>query len=176
MAKKLSYNLSNKRGLSTIVITVILIALSMAAVIIVWSFVSSMIKNQINSSESCFGNYDKIKFNKQYTCYEIADGGYNLRFSLSIGNIDVDKIIVAVGSSDSIKSYDISNTEEEIEGLTRYPSNNSTLVSLPPKNSGFTYKATGFTGKIDSIEIAAIINGNQCEISDSIYEIEICQT
>ena len=176
MVRKSNCNFLNKKGLSTVVITVIMIALSMAAVIVVWGFINSMIKDQINSSESCFGNYDKIKLNKQYTCYEVVEGGYNLRFSLSIGDVEVDKIIVAVGSSETIKSYEISDEEKEIDGLTRYPSNNLTVVSLPGKNSGYTYRATGFTGKIDSIQIAAVINGNQCEVSDSISEIEICQT
>ena len=40
-----------KRGLSTIVITIIMVALSLAAIVLVWGFVSNMIKKQIHALE-----------------------------------------------------------------------------------------------------------------------------
>lgn len=166
--------LRNHRGLSTIVITVILIALSMAAVVLVWGFVNNLIKKQIGSSESCFGNYDKVQINKQYTCYEDAGGGnYNLRFSLIIGNVKVDKVIIAVSSASAVKSYEITDKEQNATGFTNYPSGTPN-VKLPDKNSGLTYNAAGFGSVIDSIKIAPVIGGNQCESSDSLSQIESC--
>jgi hypothetical protein len=164
----------NSKGLSEVVTTMILIALSLAALVVVWGFVSNFINKEIGSSESCFGNYDKIKLNKQYTCYEpLVGGNYELRFSLGIGDISVDKVIVSVYSESAVKSYTITNSPQIISGLTMYPSGETQIV-LPGKNSGVTYKATGFTSKIDSIEIAPTINSNQCEISDSFSEIDNC--
>ena len=165
---------NSKKGLSEVVTTVIIIAVSLAAIVIVWGFVSGFINSQIKSSESCFGNYDKVKINKQYTCYEpLVGGGYNLRFSLGIGDIEIDKVIVSVYSSGSIKSYTITNENQTITGLKMYPSN-STQIILPEANSGLSYFATGFEGKIDSIDIAPMINDNQCDVSDSFAEIDNC--
>lgn len=178
MARNFLFNknlfaLRNKKGLSTVVITVILIALSMAAVVLVWGFVNNLIKKQVGSSESCFGNYDKVQINKQYTCYEDAGGSYNLRFSLTIGSIDVDKVIVSVSSASAVKSYELTKEEVEISGLTNYPSGTSS-IKLPGENAGLTYRATGFDSTIDLVQIAPVIGGTQCEASDSFSEVESC--
>ncbi len=175
MAKKLilhSLLKKNKKGLSAIVITVILVALSMAAIVLVWVFVSNMLNKQISSSESCFGNYDKVKLNGQYTCYDSSED--TVRFSLIIGDIQVSKIIVSISSASAVKSYTLTNANQSVTGLTMYPSG-STTITLPGKNAGLTYEATGFDSTVDSIEIAPVINGNQCEVSDSLSDIEECE-
>ncbi len=161
----------NRRGLSTIVITVILVALSMVAIVVVWVFVNNMIKKQISSSESCFGNFDKIRINQQYTCYDSSS--QILRFSLMTGDVEVDKVIVSVSSANAVKSYNIIDNTA-VPGLVMYSGANPQTIILPDKNSGLTYNATGFTSTIDLIQIAPVISGTQCEISDSVSEIEVC--
>jgi hypothetical protein len=163
----------NRKGLSTIVITLILIALSLAAIVLVWSFVSSMIKGQIKNSEACYGNYDKIKLNGEYTCYERSGSNYYLRFSVGIADIIPEKVIVAVSSAGETKSYTITANSTTVAGLVMYPSNSTTIV-LPGKNGGLTYKTSAFSAKIDSVKIAPVMNGVQCDVSDSIVEITDC--
>lgn len=164
----------NRNGLSTIITTLIIIVLSIVAVGLVWVSVNGMVKKQISSSESCFGNYNKVTLNSQYTCYErISPTNYNLRFSLSVGDINVDKIIVSVSSASSVSSYVITNISRNISGLSMYPSGSSNII-VPGMNSGLTYKATGFTSGIDGIQIAPVIGGNQCDVSDSITQVEDC--
>jgi hypothetical protein len=162
----------NRSGLSTIVVTVILIALSMAAVVLVWVFVNNMLKKQIGQSESCFGNFDKVELNGQYTCHDSINS--ILRFSLIIGDIKVDKVIVSVSSANAVKSYEIINGTT-ISGLSMYSEANPDIIILPGKNSGLTYNATGFSSQVDSIQIAPVIGGNSCEVSDSLSAIEECQ-
>jgi hypothetical protein len=175
MAKKF-YKKNAKRGLSTIVITLIIILVSIVAIGIVWAFVNNMIKSQIHSSESCYGNYDKIKINRMYTCFErISATNYNLRFSLSMGDVSVDKVIVSVSSAGNVNSYEITNTPKNIINLVMYSGTNPSNVILPAKNAGLTYNATGFSAKIDSIEISPYIQGTLCGVSDSVSEIEDCK-
>lgn len=177
MARKFLYNKrKNKKGLSTVVITVILIALSMAAVVLVWGFVNNLIKKQIGSSESCFGNYDKVQLNKQYTCYEdLGEGEYAIRFSLTIGDITVDKVIVSVSSASAVQSYELTNEETTITNLEDYPDDGTATVKLPNKNAGRTYRAEGFDAVMDLVRIAPVIGENQCEVSDSLSQIESCE-
>jgi hypothetical protein len=170
MGKKLH----SKKGLSAIVITVILVALSMAAIVMVWAFVNNMIKKQISSSESCFGNAEKVTLNRQYTCYEQTGSSYKLRFSLSIGDVQVDRVIVSLSSAGTTKSYQITNLNQTIPNLVMYSGTNPTNVILPEKNAGLTYNVTGFTSKIDSIQIAPVIGETTCEVSDSLSEIDSC--
>jgi hypothetical protein len=174
MVKKLQSK-KNKKGLSTIVVTLILIVLSLVAVGILWTFVNGLIKKQINSNEACYGNFDKVEINDRYTCYEVMPGAnptYNIRFSLSLKDVTVDKVIIGVSSASTTKSYELTNSLQTITGLKPVPS--GTQVKLPDKNSGLTYNGTGFTSKIDSIQITPVIGGAQCEMSDSISQIEDC--
>lgn len=169
-----SLSKKNNKGLSAVITTLILVAVSIVAVGLIWSFVQSIINKQIENSEACFGNYEKVQINKQYTCYEkVSADNYNLRFSLSIGDAEIDKVLVSVSSASAVKSYEITNTPAPVSGLMMYPSN-LTNVSLPGKNSGLTYKAGGLEGKVDSIQIAPVIGGNLCQVSDSFSEIEDC--
>jgi hypothetical protein len=173
MGKKLSC----KRGLSGIITAVIMVTLVMAAAVIVWGVVNRMIQEQMESAEACFGNYDKVTINSMYTCYEfVGENDYHVHFSLSIGSIDVDSIIISVSSEGSTNSYTITNNEETINGLANYDSTGfgTDLIILPNKNAGKTYIANGFTEKPDLIQILPVINKQQCEISDTLSNIEIC--
>ena len=172
MAKKSQSN-KKKKGLSTIVTTLILIVLSLVAIGTVWTFANSLIQKQISSSQSWFGVSDKFKINGEYTCYSKVGSTYNLRFSLSIGDINVDKLIVGVSSASSSQTYTLTNNDQAISGLSYYPS--GTPVKLPDKNAGRTYLAsTTLTDQINSIKIAPVISGTQCEIADSISDIQDC--
>jgi hypothetical protein len=165
--------LSHKRGLSTVVITVILIALGMMAVLMVWGFISNMIKDQIGENQACYGNYDKVQINGEYTCYEGSGTAYSLRFSLMVGDVKIEKVLVSVSSESVVETYTITAENETIEGLSMYPSGSS-LIALPARNAGLTYNAAGFTSKIDSIKIAPVISGTVCEVSDILTEVERC--
>jgi hypothetical protein len=164
----------DRKGLSTIVVTVILVALSMAAIVLVWSFVQNLIKKQISTSESCFGNSDKVTLNRQYTCYEKVGTAYKLRFSLAVGDVTVNKVIVSVSYGGNIKSYQITNTGQTITNLLMYSGTTPSIIVLPGKNAGLTYVGSGFDSKIDSVQIAPVIGETQCEASDSISEIVDC--
>jgi hypothetical protein len=168
-------NKSNKRGLSTVIVTLLLILLSLVAVGVIWVFVSNTVNTQIANSQSCFGNFEKIKLNEQYTCYErINSTHYNLRFSIGIGDINLDSVIVSIASASTIKSYELKNTPQLIGNLSMYPSGEVDIV-LPGKNEGLTYNATGFSAMIDSITISPVIGGSSCGVSDSISDISSCE-
>ncbi len=167
MAKKLFY----KHGLSGIITAVIMIALVMAAAVIVWGVVNNLLKGQMESAEACFGNYNKVTINSIYTCYDSTDNTFH--FSLNIGDIEVDEVIVSVSSEGSTNSYTLNNTASTVSGLGPYPSGSGD-VNLSSKNAGLTYIASGFTEKPDLIRIAPVIGEQQCEISDTVSNIELC--
>lgn len=163
--------MKNKRGLSTVIATVILIALAMAVVMIVWSVIVPLVKNQLKQTESCFGNFGKITINSRYTCYNFSSNEF--QFSINIGDVDVDEVVVSISGEGITKSFRITNEEQAISDLAPYPSGSGN-VKLPEKNAGLTYIASGFTDKPDLIQIAPVINGKQCDVSDSLFEIDNC--
>ncbi len=164
----------NRKGLSAIVTTLILVALSMGAMVLIWTVINKMIQRQTGHTEACFGNYEKVTLNALYTCYtEIGIDNYEVRFSLKIGDIsNVEKVIVGLSSASAVKSYQITNTEQLLEGLAPYPAGTGN-VKLPEPNAGLSY-VTSMTSKPDLINIQPVINGETCEMSDSLSEIENC--
>lgn len=162
-----------KRGLSGVITAVIMIALVMVAAIIVWVVVTNIIQGQLGDVESCFGVYEKVKINDMYTCYDTTTN--NFRFSLTVEDIELDAIVVSVSEVGSTKSYTLTNQSKNIAGLGPYPATSGN-TSLPGENSGLTYISTDFTTKPDSIKIAPIINKKQCEVSDSLSEIDNCES
>lgn len=169
MAKKFHY----KKGLSTIVTTLILIVISMTAIALIWTVVNNMIKNSTSQTEACFNSYEKVKLNPMYTCYEEIDPlNYHVRFSLSVGDVSIDKVIVGIASGGTVRTYKLNNTLQQFPDLQYYPA--GVQVKLPDKNAGLTYVASGFSAKPDLVQIAPVINDKQCDISDSLTEIENC--
>jgi len=162
-----------KRGISGVITAVIMIALVMATVIIVWGVVVPLIKNQLTETESCFGVSGKVTINNMYTCYNSSSN--NLQFSITIKDIDVDRVFVSVFAMGETKSYEVNNTESIVAGLGPYPSGSGS-VKLPGKNAGLTYIASGFSEKPDLIQIAPVVNGKQCEPTDSLSEIDDCSS
>jgi len=93
---------------------------------------------------------------------------------LSVGDVNVDSVIVSIASASTIKSYEIKNVPQLISNLSMYPSGEIDII-LPKKNEGLTYNATGFSTIIDSITVSPVIGGSSCGISDSVSEIASCE-
>jgi len=170
MEKKFKMN-SNKKGISGVVATVILIALVLAVVAIVWGVVTNLVSEQLEEAGSCFEVFDKVSLNNQYTCYNATATPKNFQFSINIGDADINEVVVMISAEGTTKSYSIADTPQDI-GLTFFH-NKSNEVWLPGKNEGFTYVAD-FSSKPDSVQIAPVVNGKRCEISDSITNIGSC--
>ena len=162
--------LSSKKGISGVITVVLMIALVMAAAAIVWGIVNSTLKDQVEGAKSCFGNFNKVTINPIYTCYDSTS--HTVQFSLSIGDIDVDEVLVGISFAGASGSYTLTNTDQQGIGLILYPSGGE--VKLPGKNAGLTYVASGYTSKPDLIQIIPVIDGQQCEVSDTISGIESC--
>ena len=167
--------INNKRGLSTVVITVIMIALVMVVTTIVWAVVNNLIKEEISSSESCFGILNKVTIGRQYSCYDAAND--IVQFSINVGDIDVDEVLVSVSGNAGTKNPRISNDGLVFNGLTYFDGTTEPdgSVKLPRKNSGKTYKLSwGLVLEPDMIQVAPVVKGKQCESSDSLQNIESC--
>ena len=162
-----------RRGISTVIGTVIMIALVIVIVGIVWVSINTLVNSQIQSSESCFGNFGKVQIEKRYTCYNQSSNEF--QFSVSVGDIKVDSVLVSLASSSGTKSINIGNST--VSNVRMFNGNYGETVVAPEKNAGYTYvvNVTGFgIGIPDSVSIAPVINDNQCEISDSLNDVGVC--
>jgi flagellin-like protein len=167
------YNFSskNRKALSGVVTTVIMIALIMAAGVLIWSFVKNMIEDETSQAESCFGIFNKVSINNDYTCHNSLED--EMWVSINMGDIDVEELLISIAGANS-KIFRISNSNQDLNDFLNYP-NKNIGVTLPQKNGGKTYVVTGIATKPDGIYIAPKIKGKQCEASDSLEEIDDCQ-
>jgi len=167
----------NKKGVSEVVVTVIMVGLVLSLGAVVWGITNGLIKKQTGNVESCFGLMEKVTINREYTCFDYLGNG-KFRFSISIGDIDVDGVVVGISDTTETGTnyypYALTNDFQDLrtEGLAPYPS--GTQVKLPVRNGGSTYIATEITSAPDLIRIAPVINGKQCDPTDTLSQIENC--
>lgn len=175
MAIQLIYKMIiKKKGISGIVATVIMIALVVGITSILWVVINNLVKEQIGSSESCFGNFGEVTLSKQYTCHDSSSN--EIQFAMNIGDISIDSVLVSVSGKSGAKSFEVKNNLT-YSYVKMYNGNYGGILQLPEKNAGLTYiinlAGIGITDA-KTIKIAPIINTNQCEVSDSIIEIGNC--
>lgn len=162
--------LKQKKGISGVVEALIMVALTIALIAVVWVVINGLVNKSVSSSQSCFGNFNKVTINSRYTCYDSAKD--ELRFSISVGDISVDELLISVSEQGTSSSIKLNNTLSTIPNVQPYAG--GTQVKLPGKNSGLTYNLTDVFTAPDSIEIAPTIDGNQCDVADTLNQIDDC--
>lgn len=163
----------NRKGLSQIVSTVLLILISMGLVIGVWATIHSFVLNRMNSVEAC-KEPNLASINNMYTCYNQTNK-YTV-VSIGVGDTPIDAMIISVDYSGNSKSFKLENSSKEIGDFYYYVPGygiNATEVKLPNLGSSRTF-AINITGQPDSIKIYAQIDGKSCGTSASISTIPVC--
>lgn len=164
--------MKNKRGLSGVVTMVILIAVVMAGTTIVWSVTKKTVESQVDQAKSCYGIYDKVAINSEYTCYD-ADTD-RLYLGINVGDVDIDEILVSITpTSEDSTSFVLTSELQTITNIGPYPST-SGQVKAPDKKSGNTYVISSMTSSIDNIKLAPKVGDKQCEVSDTLYSVPAC--
>jgi hypothetical protein len=168
--------LLEKKGVSAVVATILLIALTMAIVAILWVVVNNLVNDELSGAESCFGVFEKVTLDSRYTCYNNSDGANEIIFAVSIGELDgLEEILVGISKTGASLSFEINESPSSLPGLTYF--DRTSPVTIPGKNSGITYiyqLPASFTSSPDTIEISPTVNGESCESSSSITQIDNC--
>jgi len=158
----------NKKGLSSIIGTVIMIALVFAVGIIVWAGVKNLVDGKLDNAGSCVDVLEKVSLNSAYTCVDTS--GYVL-FSINRGDVAIDAIIIKLSGDGTTRSIILNETPSS--GLTYY--NGSTGVVMPGNNTGLTYNYSWSSVPSSiSVEIAPLVGSKQCDAVDKIESIGDC--
>ena len=162
-----------KKGMSEVVTTVLMIGLLLGLVSIVWVTINNLVSKEIKTTQTCFGNFDKLALNEAYTCYNLTTKEFY--FSLSVGDIPLDNIIIMIGGEGTTNSINLNSTSSALANVRNYPSNTSG-VTAPASNSGKTYIYSGLDVAPDYIRISPVIGGEKCQESDALTNIEACSS
>jgi len=167
--------MKNKKSLSTVIATVLLILLVTVATAIVWVFVNNIVSERTKGVQSCFDveSSGKVTINNYYTCFNSTAG--EVQFSINIGDAEIDSLVIFILVGGNSRSFTLTNNNASFDDLKPYKGIYNTNVTLPKKNEGRTYVAN-FPGveKVDWIKIAPVIDKKQCDSSDATYEIDSC--
>ncbi|MBS3071116.1 hypothetical protein J4407_02340 [Candidatus Pacearchaeota archaeon] len=164
----------NKKGISEVIVSIIMIALVMGLIAIVWAFSTTFVKERLEVSGSCFGNYGEIQINKQYTCYDSSND--EVQVSVSVWNAEIDGVLVSVSGVSGSKSFEI-KSGSSYSYVKKLGGVYGESLNPPEKNSGVTYIVDAGALSItdaDIVKIAPIIEGNQCDVSDTADNIGDC--
>jgi len=66
--------------------------------------------------------------------------------------------------------------KKHVEAAYEFKTQNPEIVKLPEKNGGKTYLYSWTQEAAKNVKIAPIIDGTQCEISDTVNELDDCST
>jgi flagellin-like protein len=168
--------MKSKRGISGVVTAVIMIALVIAASSIVWTVVNNLVKNKLDEAGSCFDTFEKVTINSKYTCYSSSSNEF--QFSIRVaGDIDLTSLLVSVSGQGESKSFKLTPEGLATDYLFTYPKREQP-VYLPKKGDGRTYILNldiAEMSRPESIQVAPLVGGKQCEVSDSLQQIDSCE-
>jgi flagellin-like protein len=174
-----------KKAISGVITAVIMIALVMAASSIVWTVVNNIVKERLEEAGSCFDTFEKVTINNRYTCYNITKEGSGdpneLQISIGVGDIELTALLVSISDNEgNSKSFKLSDTHLPTSYLRLYKgsyNDPADQIVMPKKNSGITYiinTAEAGISKPSSIQVAPVVGGKQCEVTDSLQSIDNC--
>ncbi|MDO8516666.1 MAG: hypothetical protein Q7S33_00930 [Nanoarchaeota archaeon] len=176
--------MNNKKALSTIVATVLIILITMAAVTVVWLAVMPLISKQTATSSSCFDAVTKVSLVEGSSCYKVVEKDVSIQPGTSpyMGGLDktnskVKFIVKQGGSATPIESVDLiavlqnGNSKKVTRTLdaTTEGSNTNTLVELTASQLKFDATPQGLAdfNSIVSLSVAPKVKGSKdtCEVS-----------
>lgn len=183
-------SLKNKKGISTIIASILMIVIVLVATGVIYGVASNLIFDNTQKAEKCGSDIiDKITINGAYTChnrgvdpvianpYALIQGETSI--SINVKDVTIEKIFIVISKAGESKTLEL------VGGIPNPNVKNlgagyNVNIILPGKNSGKTYIIKPGTITIantevpDSIAVIPVIGGEQCGTSDQLNEIPTC--
>lgn len=162
----------NKKGVSGVIAMILMVGLTIVAIAIVWGVINNLISNKTKGAE-CIEVFDKVLINDYYTCYDPTT--HEMKISLEIKDVEIDGVLVAVYGSSQSKNFEVPSSGYSY--VKPYGGSYSGNLTIPSKNSAKTYvfnvNSTGI-GAPSMIKISPTVDDHQCEVSDSLLNVDTC--
>ncbi len=145
----------NKKGISAVVATVLIILITVAAVTIIWAAIIPMINDQLERGTVCLDAMTQLSvLNKGYTCYDAGTNEVRVQIGHGAKDIGLAGIQVLVVSGGSTTSTEVT-------------------TGLPGINSE-TVLTVSSAIAADGVKIAPMITiGNAVETCDALSTVEL---
>ena len=161
-------NKMNKKGISAIVATVMIILITVAAVSIVWTAIVPMIGDQLEAGTACFDAVSGIQIsNTGYTCVDRSTGDVSVQMKRGAKEFELANVQVLISAKGSTQTFNIIG-DSTISGVA------TVIGDLPSTNEERVYDIVTamVAADIEEVQIAPIITtGNSektCDVSSTI--------
>ncbi len=154
--------MKNKKAVSPVITTILLILVAIVAVGILSAFVKPWITENLRGD--CFRTIDQIEIDTEskYTCWQDIDGDLILNLSVKRGSepLGIERFIITVYGEGTSETFDIGNGANDPNiAMINQPYN--TPLEIPARREMRTYSLnTSFTTEITSAEIAPVVEGD----------------
>ncbi len=153
----------NRKGISPVVATVLIILITVAAVTIIWAAVIPMVRDKLGSSMTCLDAVSQIQLlNGGYTCKASNDNNVSIqikRLSKPFDLADIQVLISSGGDTTTFRIMDDATTLIPIGANIPLPSVNEEKV--------YIINTSSIVGTINMVQIASIVGvGSSEEICD----------
>jgi|SaaInlV_200m_DNA_2_1039689.scaffolds.fasta_scaffold31677_2 flagellin-like protein len=169
--------MNNKKGISAIVATVLIILITVAAVTIIWAAIIPMISNELGGATECFDASAALTVSSDYSCYNAAAGSVPANVSIQVSRATGDFTLLGV---DVLGSYEGSADTVMFNSTTaqKIPAANGALVYTIIVNSTTTSDMEFKLDGIDQASVAARVQAGQTEKlcdGSAVTEIRPCE-
>ncbi len=145
----------NKRGMSELISTVLIILVTLTAVAILATALMSFVNNSLEKSKTdCLTSIDKIKIVLDGSCYD-STSPINTTIKIRFSNINATKLYFVLEVPEGTSVFERTLTEETKVGMVKQ----------------FDFSDINST----KVDVGIIINNKRCSISDS-AELKECES
>lgn len=168
----------NKRALSSVVVTMLLILLTITITAVLYSVVRPLVENNLKKSEICLEMMDKVELSSMDTCYDLSSK--KLLFLIDVKDTEIiDTLYITMSNNQTQKSINLTKIPRIISNLSYYDPSYYSIpgaVAMPNKKTGILYNYTwsGSSFPPVSIEMIPSTEGFTCSGSDLISQIPLC--
>lgn len=159
---------NKKRGLSSVVATVLLILISFLAILVVWKFILPMIRGNLEEGSTCFELREHAKImSSDFTCHN--NSRTSIMIQREMNNLSFSGFRVSIMAGGSSEVYDLENGKATT-GVKTYGKSDD-LIVLPAPGGAKTYIfeiADGSKAKLGIITSS----GKVCEVYSA--DIPLC--
>ena len=160
----------NKKGISAIVATVLIILITVAAVTIIWAAIIPMISENLDKATRCGDATSQLTLKEDYTCWN----GENMSVQVSRGSGPFDladiKVILSIdGNDENYMVLDNAGAGTSTRGYTE--------ADFPEINENKVFVMNN-TNRPDTVRVTPVIVSGQvlteCEASGRIITVRNC--
>ena len=150
----------NKKGVSEVIATVLIILLTVTAIGILGVVIIPFVQKNLEEGSLCSDTLNKIEIIHDDSCYNSNPLNQRTDVKVKVGNVDIDGIYLVFENPDisESKSFDITS------GKTIPEINNNIILTLPQKGGG--EKIYTVNKGYKNVRAGAIIKSKRCPNPD----------